>query len=189
MPEIVERMLRAARLDAGLIDDLEADPGSLLQSLQVAALAAVAGGIGAAIAAQLVVLPLMAVALVVAWTLYAALVWVLGTRLLPEPATHAEFADVVRALGFAAAPGVLALLGFLPLVGRLMAPAGSLWSLAAAVVLLRRVLSYTGWGRPVAVIVIAWLVAGGLVYAGVMLGPAGAIFTAPVETPPSPTAE
>lgn len=189
MPEILERMLRAARLDAGLIDDLESDPGSLRQAFLAAAIVAVTGGLGAALSTQFVVLPLMAIAWLAAWLLTVALVWVLGTRLLAEPATHAEFGDVVRALGFAAAPGVLHLLAVLPVVGRLASPAANVWTLAAAVVLLRRVLSYAGWGRALAVVVIAWAIAGGLMYAGVMLSPAGAIFSAPDAPPPSPTAE
>lgn len=181
MPEIIERMLRAARLDAGLIDDLEGDPDSLKQSVMVAGLVALAGGIGAVFSAQLVVLPLMVVALAVSWLLYAALVWVLGTRLLAEPATHAEFSDVIRALGFAMAPGVLHVLAFLPLIGGLASPVGNLWSLAASIVLMRRVLSYSGWGRTVGVLVIAAAISYGLVFAGIMLTPAGAIFTAPRE--------
>lgn len=178
MGEIIERMLRAARLDPGLVDELETDPDSLRQALIAAGISALAGAIGAAIMSQFVVLPLMIVSLAVGWLLYAALVWVLGTRLLAEPATHAEFADVVRALGFAMAPGVLHVFGFLPFIGRLISPVANLWSLAASVVLMRRVLSYSGWGRTVGVLILAAVVAYGLVFGGVMLTPARSIFAA-----------
>ncbi len=184
MPEILERMLRAARLDPGLIDDLESDPGSLTQAFLVAALAAVAGAVGAAGMGGVVVIPLVLVAGVVAWLLFAALAWVLGTKLLHEPTTSAEFGDVVRALGFAVAPGVVAVLGILPVIGRVAGPVAHLWTLAASVVLLRRVLGYSGYGRAVGVILVTWLIAYGLVFAGVMMTPAGAIFTAPDAAPP-----
>ncbi len=177
-------MLRAARLDPGLIDDLESDPGSLLQSLGVAALGAVAVGIGAAGLGGAVVIPLTLVAALGAWLLFVALVWVLGARLLREPATSAEFGDVVRALGFAAAPLVVQVLGIVPGLARILLPLTSLWMLAAAVVLLRRVLGYAGFGRAVAVVLIAAAVAYTLVIAGVMMTPAGTIFTAPESTPP-----
>jgi hypothetical protein len=181
LPDLLERMLRAARLDAGLIADLDGDPGATGQALLVAALAAAAGGIGAAAMGSAVVIPLMVVAGAVGWLLFAALAWVLGAKLLAEPRTAAEFPDAVRALGFATAPGVLQMLGIVPVLGAIMLPVANLWMLAASVVLLRRAFAFTGWGRPIAVLVLAAAIGYGLVLAGVMMSPAGALFTAPTE--------
>ncbi len=46
MASMVDRMIRAAKLDAQLYEEVEADKGALGQAMGVVVLASVAGGVG-----------------------------------------------------------------------------------------------------------------------------------------------
>jgi len=60
--------------------------------------------------------------------------------------------------GFAAAPGLIRVFAFIPLLGGLINLAASLWMLAAFVVAVRQVLDYSSTGRAVAVCILGFLV-------------------------------
>jgi hypothetical protein len=45
---MLDRVIRAARLDASLYEEVEADPSSMGQAMTVVVLASIAGGIGTA---------------------------------------------------------------------------------------------------------------------------------------------
>ena len=64
----------------------------------------------------------------------------------------------MRTTGFAAAPGVIRVLAFIPLLGTLINIVASLWMVAAFVVAVRQALDYNSTGRAVLVVVIGWVV-------------------------------
>jgi len=76
---------------------------------------------------------------------------------MPEPQTHADFGQLLRTIGFAATPGLLQVLGILPVVGGLVTLVAWLWQLAAMVIAVQQALDYTSIGRAVAVCLIGWL--------------------------------
>jgi hypothetical protein len=90
----------------------------------------------------------------IGYAIWAGLVVVIGTRLLPEPTTKADFAEAFRTIGFAAAPGVVRVLGFLPVVGWSIAWLARLWMLAAMVVAVQCVLDYRDLSRAIVVCLI-----------------------------------
>jgi len=94
----------------------------------------------------------------VGWVAWAALIWLIGTKLFPEPQTRADIGQLLRTIGFAAAPGLLLVLRILPLVGVLIAPVVWLWQLATTVVAVRQALDYKGTGWAVVVCLIGWVV-------------------------------
>jgi hypothetical protein len=157
MATLVERAIGAARLDAATYEEIEADESALPQATAVVAAAAIAAGIGAnqegGAGALLGVL-----ASLLAWYIWAGVTYLIGTRLLPEPTTKADFKEVLRVIGFSAAPGVLAIAGIVPGVGTMIAVVASLWQLATMVVALRQALDYSSTGRAVAVCLIGFLV-------------------------------
>jgi hypothetical protein len=157
MASLVDRMKRAAMLDVSLYEEVEHDPAANSQALTVVVLSSVAAGIGA-LSGGLGSLVLGAVWGLVGWCLWAWLTYFIGTRLLPEPQTEADFGQLLRTLGFASAPGVLRVFGFIPGLGGLVVFAVSLWMLATTVVAVRQALDYKGTGRAVLVCLIGWLV-------------------------------
>jgi hypothetical protein len=65
---------------------------------------------------------------------------------------------MLRVLGFSAAPGLLNVLGFIPVFGWIVGFIAAVWQLAAMVVAVRQGLDYTSTGRAVLVCIIGWFV-------------------------------
>jgi len=155
----VDRMLGAARLDPATFEEVEADRSATPQAAGVVVLSSVAAGIGAmghgGPAPGLLVGTLAAL---VGWLIWATLTWAIGTKLLPVAETKADVGELLRTIGFAAAPGVLRVGGVVPGVGPLIVLAGSIWMLAATVVGVRQALDYTSTWRAVGVCAIGWLI-------------------------------
>jgi len=175
MSTFTDRMIRAARLDPTVYEEVEADPTALGQATAVVVLSSVAGGLaGMSQGGGSVGLIVGTIASLVGWYIWAFLTYVIGTKLLPGGATNADTGQLLRTLGFAAAPGIVRVVGIVPgLVGLSFAVA-ALWSLAAMVVAVRQALDYESTGRAFAVCVIGWLVQV-LVVGGLMLAVVGTI--------------
>ncbi len=157
MATLVERALGAARLDAGVYEEIEHDPAALGQAMTVVAAAAVCAGIGAAHGGVGAIIAGVVTSLI-GWFIWAALTWVVGTKVLPEPTTKATLGELLRTLGFSAAPGVLGIFGIVPVVGAFVALLALGWQLAAMVVAVRAALDYTANGRAIAVCLIGFFV-------------------------------
>jgi hypothetical protein len=152
----VERMVGAAKLDTRVYEEVEADRTATPQALAVVVLAAVAGGIG--IREGLAGLVLGTVFGLVGWVIWAWLVYVIGSRWLPEPDTKADTGELLRTIGFATAPGILRVIGVIPGLGSIVFVVTAVWTLAAVVVAVRQALDYQSTGRAVGVCLLGWLV-------------------------------
>ena len=157
MSSLTDRMMGAARLDAATYNEVEKDTTATSQAMLVVALSAIAAGIGAGGGGVVGILGGTVVALV-AWAAWAFVTYFIGTKLLAEPQTEADFGQLLRTIGFAASPGILRVLGLIPGIGGLIAFAASLWMLAATVIAVREALDYQSTGRAVAVCLIGFLV-------------------------------
>ena len=159
MATLVQRAIGAARLDVATYEEVEADPGALGQAMTVVVVAALASGVGAATQQGLGALGLVVsvVASLLGWFVWAGLVYVIGTKLLPAPDTKADLGQLLRTTGFSAAPGVLAVASPVPVVGVLFVAAAGLWQLATMVVAVRQALDYPSTGRAIAVCAIGFL--------------------------------
>jgi len=158
MASFVDRMIRAAKLDPALFEEIESDEGSMKQAMTAVVVSSVAAGIGSSGLAGPLGLVFGAIAAMVGWFIWAVLSHFIGTNLLAEPNTRATLAQVLRVTGFAAAPGVIRILAFIPVLGTLVNLVASIWMLAAFVVAVRQVLDYSSTGRAVAVCLLGWLV-------------------------------
>ena len=178
MSRFVARLVGALRLDPMLYEEVEADRTATGQALLVVVLSALAAGVGASRAdtGALGVVGAVVGALI-GWVLWAAVIWFVGTRLLPEPQTESDVGELLRTTGFAAAPGLLRVVGLLPVVGPLVGFVVLFWMLAAMVVGVRQALDYRGTGRALLVCFIGLLAYLGVnVVIGVVLGASQAIF-------------
>jgi len=156
---LTQRMIRAARLDPHLYEEVEADTMAMQQAMLVVVLSSVAVGIavigkGAGIGFMLV----NTIAALAGWYVWAFLTYWIGTKILPEPQTHTTHSELLRVLGFAAAPGVIRIIGLIPPLSQLVFFVANIWMLAAMVVAVRQALDYSGTLRAVGVCVIGWLV-------------------------------
>ena len=158
MAGLSQRMIRAAKLDVKLYEEVEADPKAMGQAMTVVVLSAVAAGIGAAGRTSLVGLIVISIASLAAWYVWAYLTYFIGTRLLPEPKTHADHGELLRTLGFAASPGLVRVAGGIPVLGPLVMLVSAIWMLVATVIAVRQALDYSSTGRAVGVCIIGWIV-------------------------------
>ena len=158
MGGLAERMIRAAKLDESLYEEVEADRGALKQATIVVVLASVAAGVGASAWRGIEGLIFALLSALAGWYVWAFLTYWIGTRLLPEPQTKADYGELLRTVGFSSAPGVLRVLGIIPGLTGLVFVVVSVWMLVAMVIAVRQALDYTGTLRAVAVCVIGWIV-------------------------------
>jgi hypothetical protein len=97
------------------------------------------------------------VAGVIAWAVWAALIYWIGAKMLPEPDTLADWGELARTVGFASTPGLLRVLGVVPVLGELVFLVTGVWMLVATVVAVRQALDYKSLPRAIGVCVIGWL--------------------------------
>jgi hypothetical protein len=148
----VDRMKGAALLDVNTYEEVEADHTATTQAAGVVAIVAVAQAIGGAGAgAQGVILGVIGA--VVGWLLWAGITYIIGDKFMGGTATWGE---LLRTLGFAQSPGVLFVLGIIPLLGGLIQFAVSIWVLIAGIIAIRQALDF-GTGKAILTAVIGWL--------------------------------
>ena len=162
MASFTERLLGAATLNVHTYEEVEADTTAMGQAMGVVILSSLAAGIGNIGHGGPGILAAVVGALL-GWLVWAGLTYLIGTRLLPEPRTRANWSQLLRTTGFAAAPGIVRVLGIIPLLGWLALVIGNFWMLAAFVVAVRQALDYTSTGRAVGVCLIGW-VANGVIF-------------------------
>lgn len=159
------RMIRAARLDVELFEEVEADSSANKQALLSVILVGLATGIGTGISGiiednALAFLWGILIGLgttIGGWLLWALFAYVLGTTVFRGPKTEATYGQLLRTLGFAHAPGVLRVVSFIPILGSLISFAASVWLLIAGVIAVRQALDFST-GRAIATCVVGWIV-------------------------------
>jgi len=159
MSTFAERMIKAAKLDPAVYEEVEADSSSMGQAVGVVVLSSLAAGIGSiGYAGFWSGLIGGTIAALVAWIIWAFLTWIIGTKLLPQEQTEADMGQLLRTIGFSSSPGLLRVGGIIPGLGALFVLAGNIWMLVAMVVAVRQALDYNSTWRAVAVCLIGWVV-------------------------------
>jgi len=158
MTPFVDRMIRAAKLDVHLYEEVEADKSAMGQAMGVVILSSLAGGIGFMQQGGFMGLVVGTVGSLLGWYIWAFLTFFIGTKLLPEPQTQADHGELLRTIGFSSAPGVIRVLGILPGLSTLVNFIASGWMLVAMVIAVRQALDYQSTYRAIGVCVIGWIV-------------------------------
>ncbi|HSG49884.1 MAG TPA: YIP1 family protein [Longimicrobiales bacterium] len=133
---LISRAMGAAFLDVHTYEAVEADRSATSQAAMVVLLVAISGAIGASGEGSggMVAGVFNAFA---GWFIWAGVTNLVGTRLLGGTA---DWGELLRTLGFAQAPGILAFLGALPLLGGSVSFVLALWTLVTGVVAIRQAL-------------------------------------------------
>lgn len=158
MSTFTERMIRAAKLDVTLYEEVEADKSLLGQAVGVVVISSLAAGIGSIQQAGTSGLVTGTLAALIGWYLWALLTYLIGTRILPEEQTRADQGQLLRTIGFSSSPGILRVFGFIPILGWIVVAGASIWMLIAMVIAVRQALDYRSTMRAVGVCLIGWLV-------------------------------
>lgn len=157
MANFTDRIIGAAMLDVRIYEEVEADKGATGQAMIVVVLHAVSAGVGAILYGGITGMITGVVAALIGWFMWAFVIFLVGTKLLPEPQTRSDMGELLRTIGFSASPGLLLFLGVVPGFGGLISFAISIWMLATMVVAVRQALDYKSTGRAIGVCVLGWL--------------------------------
>jgi hypothetical protein len=158
MSSLTDRMMRAARLDVDLYEEVEADHGAMGQAVTAVVLSSVAAGVATIAARGVSGIVLETIGALLAWFVWAYLTYLIGTRILPEPQTKADVGELLRTLGFASSPGVIRVVGIVPGLMWLSFFVAGVWMFVAMVIAVRQALDYTSTVRAVGVCLIGFLV-------------------------------
>src|SRR5687767_8270027 len=129
MADLTGRMIGAMQADVKTLTEIEADTSAMGQAVTVILIASVASLIGNFFRAGLTAGILGLIGSLLGYALISFLVFIIGTKLMPEPATKADFSETFRVLGFAASPGVFHILAIIPFLGPFISFLVGIWSL------------------------------------------------------------
>ena len=159
----MRRLAGAAMLDPATYEEVEADRGATMQAIGVVVLASLAAGVGARGAAgarpALEFFVFGTIVSLAVWAGFAVLAFQVGARLLPRPETRTDVGELLRTLGFAAAPGLLQVFAVFSGLTVPIFVVAIVWTVAASVIAVRQALDYSSTRRAVAVCGLAWLLA------------------------------
>ena len=158
MTSLKDRIIRAAKLDVNLYEEVEADKQALGQAMGVVVLSSIAAGIGSIAKGGLGGILAGTIAALMGWYIWAYLTYFIGTKFLPEPQTEADLGELLRTIGFSSSPGLIRVLGIIPGLGGIVFLAASIWMLVAMVIAVRQALDYKSTLRAVGVCAIGWVI-------------------------------
>ena len=156
MTTFPHRLMGASVLDVATYEEVEADRTATAQAFVVVLASSLAGGIGAAgfVRAGTPIVAgvfLWSAVSLIAWAAWALLVFEIGGRLLPEPETRVDVGELLRTIGFSAAPGMLRVFGVVPDLTLPVFALTTVWMLVAMVVAVRQALDYRSTWRAIGV--------------------------------------
>jgi hypothetical protein len=163
---IANRMVRAARLEVELYEEVEADTRANRQAFTAVLIASLATGIGVGVRAVIdgdsaldfVYGLLIGLGTGVAgWLVWALIAYVVGTTIFKTAETEATYGQLLRTLGFAESPKVFRIFAFVPFVGGLIQLTASVWALVAGIIAIRQALDFSTW-RAIGTAIVGWVI-------------------------------
>ena len=151
---LTSRMIRASMFDIHAYEEVEADKSATKQALTVVLIVALIGSLPVLVSGDLRYLLFTFIASVCYWAVWAFITYFIGTKILPEQTTDADWGQLLRTTGFAQSPGVLTILGIIPGVGSFIALPIMMWQIGTMVMAVRQALDYKSTLRAVGVVLI-----------------------------------
>ncbi len=154
------RILRAIKLETKLFEEVEADENALPQAILVVVLSSLAFGIASITRGTGVSIIGNTLGALIGWFVWSFIILYIGTKLLPESQTRSDYVELLRTIGFASAPGLIAIIGIIPGLFNLAIFIASVWMLVATVIAVRQALDYQSTGRAIIVCIVGWVIYG-----------------------------
>ncbi len=158
--DLVDRMIRAVKLDVSLYEEVERDTTAMNQAIAVVVISSICAGLGTLIRGifQGSLLGLFGVVTgvigaLVGWLIWSLITYIIGTKVFKGPETKADYGELLRTIGFSSSPGVFNVLGFIPLVSFVV----GIWQLAAMVIAVRQALDFDTT-KAILTCVVGWIV-------------------------------
>lgn len=156
---MLSRMLRAARLDVNLYEEVEADKGANLQAMFVVIITSIAVGLGSLTEAGWIGVIISVIFGLLGWAVWAYTNYIIGTKLLKQPQTEADWGQLARTMGFATTPRLLSVFGVIPIpiFSPVIVAIAGVWWWIAMVIAVRQALDYTSTWRAFAVTMMGFI--------------------------------
>lgn len=169
------RMIRAARLEVDLYEEVEADTSANGQAFAAVVIASLSTALGTGILSMWtedapgfgIGLVLGLASSIAGWLAWSVLAYYLGTTLFKGPETSATIGELLRTIGFSNSPRVLGFLVFIPFLGWIISLAASIWALVAGVIAVRQALDFSTW-RAIGTCITGWIIY--VIFLGLVLG-------------------
>ncbi len=158
MQNYIDRIVRAAKLDINLYEEVEADKGAMGQAMGVVVLSSIAAGIGSIGTIGVKGIIVGAITALIAWYVWAYMTYFIGAKILPEPQTKVDHGELLRTIGFSSSPGLIRVLAIIPGISGIIFAIASIWMLIAMVIAVRQALDYQSTLRAVGVCIIGWVI-------------------------------
>lgn len=153
-----DRVIRAAKLDVHLYEEVEADREALRPAMAVVVLSSLAAGVGSIGRAGPSGIVIGTIAALIGWYVWAYLTYFIGTRILPGSRTQADHGQLLRTIGYSSSPGLIRVFGIIPGLAGPVFLVAAVWMLVAMVIAVRQALDYTSTFRAIAVCAIGWII-------------------------------
>ena len=157
MNTLVSRMIRSAKLDPSLFEELANDPTTQGQSVWVVAIFAMTTGFGLFSRAGATAVNSCLVTTFFAWYIWAFTLYFVGTYLFRDIVSRTDRKTVMRVMAFACAPGVLRVLGVIPQTTGILFIATTIWIIAASVIGIKQAFKIPHTGKVVLLCAGTWL--------------------------------
>ena len=158
MSRFFSRAFRAAKLDVSLFEEVMADAKAMTQSIIVVFIYGAAVAYGSFGRAGVAGINSAIIITLIGWYIWAFSTYFAGARLFPETGITDDRKAFMRAMGFASAPGILRILGFIPGFGILVVLVATGWMIAAATIGAKLALNYESTYRALGVCIIGMII-------------------------------
>jgi hypothetical protein len=153
MTTLVYRMMGAILLDWSTYESVEKQRSTIGQAALVVLMSSLAAGVGAAgwVGPRFPDLLLFAGIAVAMWLAWASLILYVGGLILRERQTEVDYGQLVRTIGFAAAPGLFQVFALFTQIATPVFVVSWVWMFAAMVVAVRQALDFDNTWRALGV--------------------------------------
>lgn len=145
-----DRIRGVLSLNRATFREVEEDTNATGQAALTVILAALASGVGAVLSRDILPNALgIGVSSILQWIVFSFVAYFVGSTFFSTPHTSVTPGQVLRTIGFAQAPKFLMVVGFIPLLGWIVALVALIWFVVAAIYALREAFEFDT-GRAVA---------------------------------------
>ena len=153
----LSRVYRSIKIDPDVFDEVQKDKSATLPAAIVVLISSLAAGFGASHLGMInfFFAPILSL---LSWFIWSYIVYFVGVKLFPDAKTKINQVNVLRAIGFSSAPGIIRALSFNQDLMTVTFIGSAFWMLACMVVAVRQTLNFKSLWKAFGVVVIAWLI-------------------------------
>ena len=154
---MVDRIMRAIRLDASVFREIAEDKNAMTEAAIIVVIVAILSSIGSAIGSDsffVTLIVTLLLAILVNWLFWAVLTYFVGVYVFQG---KSDIPEMMRVLGYANAPNLLGLFAFIPCVGWIIAIAGAILAFIAGFMAVREAMEFDT-SKAILTVLISWVI-------------------------------